>query len=98
MLSPCLLRGRLFCRLAVRRQRLFELLFDTEGVGGGARPEFPQDMGLRSRQVASVSVSPGGAGRRDATHREIAVMRLLAGMLEIQSGAPRNLQHPVYSA
>jgi hypothetical protein len=52
MLSPCLLRGRLFCRLAVRRQRLFELLFDTEGVGGGARPEFPQDMGLRSRQVA----------------------------------------------
>src|ERR1700730_3824515 len=31
-------------RLAVRRQRLFELLFDAEGVGGGARPEFPQRM------------------------------------------------------
>jgi hypothetical protein len=36
----CLSRGRLFCRLAVLRQRLFELLLDTEGVGGGVCPEY----------------------------------------------------------
>jgi hypothetical protein len=49
MLSPCCHRafraGALCRRLAVRRrQRFFELLFDAEGVGGGARPEFPQRM------------------------------------------------------
>ena len=44
MLSPCLSRGRLFCRLAVLRRRLFELLFEPGRVGGGARPEFPQGM------------------------------------------------------
>jgi hypothetical protein len=49
-------RGQLFCRLAVLRQRLFGLLLDTEGVGGGARPEYC------ARQIVSVSVSPGGAG------------------------------------
>jgi hypothetical protein len=37
-------RAELFCRRAVRRQRLFELLFDAEGSGGGTGPEFPQRM------------------------------------------------------
>jgi hypothetical protein len=34
--------AELFRRLAVLRQRFFELLFDAHGIGGGARPEFPQ--------------------------------------------------------
>jgi hypothetical protein len=36
-------------RLAVRRQRLFELLFDAEGISGGARPEFPQGVPIALR-------------------------------------------------
>ena len=36
--------GASFRRLAVLRQRLFEFLFDAEGIGGGVRPEFPQRM------------------------------------------------------
>ena len=34
--------GALSRRLAVLRQGLLERLFDAEGIGGGARPEFPQ--------------------------------------------------------
>jgi hypothetical protein len=39
-------RGELCRRLAVLRQRLLELLFDAERVGGGARLEFPQGMAI----------------------------------------------------
>jgi hypothetical protein len=45
-MSPCLSRGRLFCRLAGLRQRLFEFLFDAERVGGGTCPKFPQGMAI----------------------------------------------------
>ena len=34
------------CRLFVRRQRLFELLLEAEGIGRGACPEFPQGMAI----------------------------------------------------
>jgi hypothetical protein len=44
MLSPGRSLGRLFRQLSVLRQRLFELLFHFEGIGGGARPKFPQRM------------------------------------------------------
>jgi hypothetical protein len=62
MLSPCLPCGRLFCRIAVLRQRLFELLLDAEGVGGVRAQNSRSACRLRARQVVSVSVSPGGAG------------------------------------
>ncbi len=48
----------LFRRLAVLRQRLLELLFDAEGVGGGARPEFPQGMAIARATESAPSVAP----------------------------------------
>jgi hypothetical protein len=34
----------LFRWFGVRGQRPLEFLFDAQGIGGGARPEFPQGM------------------------------------------------------
>jgi hypothetical protein len=63
MLSPCLSRGRLFCRLAVLRQRLLEFLLDAEGIGGGACPEFPQSTAIALAPAAGDD-RPRGETRR----------------------------------
>jgi hypothetical protein len=67
MLSPCLSRGRLFCRLAVLGQRLFELLFDAEGVGGGARSSRPRPPGPFVPSRNQNQQQDGPRGRRART-------------------------------
>ena len=68
MLSPGLSRGRLFCRLAGRRQRLLELLLTPRASPGARAQNSRRACRLRSRQVVSVSRSPRRS-RRKATMR-----------------------------
>jgi hypothetical protein len=73
MLSPRLSPSALCRRLAVLRQRLFELLFDAEGIGGGARPEFPQGMPVALvPENKSLRVFPALAEERDDAVGELA--------------------------
>ena len=98
MLSPCLLRGRLFCRLAVRRQRLFELLFDTEGVGGCARPEFPQRVPIalapsdQSLMVFSALADEGDDAVGELGHRGGLRLRLPPARRNIFGGDGNGLE------
>jgi len=92
--------GELFCRLAVLRQRLLEFLFDAEGIGGRARPEFPQRMQialppgdqrperppLPPIRSRRSRVAPSPAGRRDATHIALAAARFFAGCWKFKMG------------
>ena len=55
---------------------LFEFLFDAQGIDGARAQNSRSACRLRARQVLSRQAA---RGRRDATHREIAVVRLLAG-------------------
>jgi hypothetical protein len=59
--------------LAVLRQRLFEFLFDAEGIGGGARPEFPQRMPIAlAPEEKSLGVFPALAEEGDDAVGELA--------------------------
>jgi hypothetical protein len=59
--------GELFRRLAVRRQRLPELLFDAQNIGGGARPDFAQRI--------LIALAPGRERERVARRRAAGVTR-----------------------
>src|SRR5664279_3213259 len=80
MKSPGLSRERLFCRLAVLRQRLFELLLDAQGIGRGARPEFPQRMPIAlAPSDQSLRVFPARAEEGDDAVGELAERHRVEG-------------------
>jgi hypothetical protein len=57
----------------VLRQRLFELLFDAEGIGGGARPEFSQRVPIAlAPEEKSLRVFPTRAEEGDNAVSELA--------------------------
>jgi len=78
---PAFCVAELFRRLAVLRQHFFELLFDAQGIGRGARPEFPQGMPIalapsdQSLMVFSAPAEKGGdaIGELAERHRVEAI-------------------------
>jgi hypothetical protein len=65
--------AELFRRLAVLRQRFFELLFDAQGIGGGACPEFPQRVPIAlAPSDQSLRVFPALAEESDDVVGELA--------------------------
>ena len=77
--------GALCRRLAVLRQRLFELLFDAESIGGGARPEFPQRMPIAlAPEEKSLMVFPALAEEGDNAVGELAEGHGVEGRGSIQ--------------
>jgi hypothetical protein len=72
---------RALCRrLAVLCQRLFEFLFDAEGIGRGARPEFPQGMQIAlAPSDKSLRVFPTFADEGDNAVGELAERHRVEG-------------------
>ena len=78
-------RGQSPCRrLAVLRQRLLELLFDAEGIGGGACPEFPQRVQIAlAPEEQSLRVFPARAEEGDDAVGQLAEgHRVEGGVIE----------------
>ena len=70
---PAFCVAELFRRLAVLRQHFFELLFDAQGIDGGARPEFPQRMAVAlAPSDQSLMVFPALAEEGDDVVSELA--------------------------